>query len=59
VLETVLKWLLILVVIPVCLLIWRMAADRDQERERDKLVKAIREELAEVRRDIIKEIRSK
>jgi hypothetical protein len=53
------EWLLIIVVIPVFLLIWRVLEDRDKRRERDELIKAIREELKKVRDEILKEIREK
>jgi len=52
------KWLLVLIVIPILLLIWRVAGDNDKDRERRELMKAIRAELNEVRDDIIKEIKS-
>ena len=52
-------YVLLIVVIPIVLLVWRFFDINDKEQERRELVKAIREELKEVRDDIIKEIRSK
>jgi len=53
------EWLLIIVVIPIFLLIWRVLEDRDKRRERDELVKVIRKELEKVRDEILEEIRSR
>ena len=48
------KWLLYLVVIPAILFIWQVLWERDKEKERNELVRAIRAELKEVRDDILK-----
>jgi hypothetical protein len=53
------KWLFIVVVIPIVLLVWRELEMREKRNERDELVKSIRKELIVVRDDILKEIRSK
>jgi inner membrane protein involved in colicin E2 resistance len=53
------KWVVLVVIIPIILIIWRLLEDRDRARERQELVDAIRKELLEVRNDILKEIRSK
>lgn len=53
------KWLLVVVVIPIILVIWRVLEDRDKQREREELVRAIRKELVEAKDEILKEIRSK
>lgn len=55
--ETV-KWLLCIVVIPIALILWKLLYLRDKREERDELVKAIREELIQVKEDILKEIRA-
>ena len=51
------NWLLIIIGVP-ALILWKLLYLRDKREERDELVKAIREELHQVRNEILEEIRS-